>query len=276
MRRLGRAVTLAVAGAACASGPPRIMSWSEYSKLRPEWPRVVRLSHGQGELLYYGGRHTYLPADPQIDEIERLWSSFRPTIALNEGGNPPVEASRELQVLKSGEAGWVRFLAARDDVPVISLDPSRSEEVAHLSRTFSRQDVKLFFLLRGVWQFRSRDQPGTLEAEVERVLRIYNATPGMGGPPRTEAEVVPIYQRRFAGQGAYRNVPGSWFDPVREESWLNAISRTSSDYRDRYMIALLARQVADGQRVFAVVGGTHVIMQERALRTCIARGRRGS
>ena len=35
-----------------------------------------------------------------------------------------------------GEAGFVRFLAARDDVPVTTLDPSRAEEVAHLRLTF--------------------------------------------------------------------------------------------------------------------------------------------
>ena len=266
----------ALASVACAAGPRAgIMSWPEYSRLSPKWPYVIRIAHGRGELLYYGARHSYVPTDAQLDDIERLWTAFRPTIALNEGGHPPVEASRELAVRKHGEAGALRFLAARDDVPVTTLDPSPSEEVAHLTVRFSRQDIKLFFLLRTVSQFTARKGADGLEAEIERVLGVYHSTPGLAGAPRTVAELAALYEQRFPGQGTYRDTPASWFDPTRKESWLSDVSRTSSDYRDAYMIALLARQVADGQRVFAVVGGSHVIMQERALRDCIAHGGRG-
>jgi hypothetical protein len=43
------------------------------------------------------------------------------------------------------------------------------------------------------------------------------------------------------------------------------MSRVGSEYRDRCMVAMLQRHVREGERVFAVVGGTHVVMQEPAL-----------
>jgi len=39
-----------------------------------------------------------------------------------------------------------------------------------------------------------------------------------------------------------------------------------SDYRDVYIVRLLVQHVQEGRRVFAVVGGSHVVMQEQALR----------
>jgi hypothetical protein len=256
-----------LAGAGCALRQPAgIMTWQEYESRSTEWPYLLRIAGSRGELLYYGARHTYSPGDPQIEEIERLWNEFRPDIAFNEGGNPPIESSRDETVRKGGEGALIRFLAARDDVPVTTLDPSRSEEVAHLKRRFAAKDIKLFFLLRAVAQHTNRGAEGSLEAEIERILGIYNASPGLMGPPRTLGEVAAAYRQRLPGHGEYKDTPMSWFDPVRTETFLNDISREGSEYRDRFMVEKLTSHLKEGHRVFAVVGGTHVVMQEPALR----------
>lgn len=196
-------------------------------------------------------------------------------MAFNEGGHPPIEATRDAAVEKYGEPGLVRFLAARDDIPVASLAPDRAEEVAHLRQSFSAADVKLFFVLRAIAQFADRKGPDGVDAELERVLAIYNAAPGLGVSPRSIDEVAAAFSDRFPDSGSYRMTPLRWFDPVRADTVLNRISRDSSDYRDRAMVAILARSVADGQRVFAAVGGTHVVMQEEALASILGvRGRR--
>lgn len=258
-----------LAGAGCAPREPGgLMTWQEYKSRSGEyeWPYILRIAGSRGELLYYGARHTYSPDDPQIAEIERLWTGFRPDIAFNEGGNPPVESSREETVRKGGEAALVRFLAARDNVPVTTLDPSRSEEVAHLKLRFPAEDVKLFLLLRAAAQHAARGAEGPLDKEMERLLGIFNANPGLMGPPRTVDEIAAAYRQRFPGRGEYGDTPTSWFDPVRSETFLNEISREASDYRDRFMVEKLRSHFEEGHRVFAVVGGTHVVMQEPALR----------
>src|SRR6266478_2078831 len=91
--------------------PARIMTWKQYSRLRSKWPYVIRINRPKARLLYYGAAHTYKPDDPQLAEIEKLWTDFRPDIAFNEGGNPPVEQVRDEAIKKYGEPGLIRFLA---------------------------------------------------------------------------------------------------------------------------------------------------------------------
>ena len=40
----------------------------------------------------------------------------------------------------------------------------------------------------------------------------------------------------------------------------------SGEFRDQHMVKLLIDEVKKGKRVFAVVGGSHVVMQESALK----------
>ena len=246
--------------------PTRIMGWQEYSRLHPNWPYVVRINSPRTKLVYYGASHTYSPDDPQLIEIEKLWVEFHPELAFNEGGNPPIEKSRDDAVKKYGEPGLIRFLAHRDHVPVTSIDQSRAEEVAFLLKRFSPERVKLFFILRVVAQQIQNHPNDSLEDELKRVFAIFNDTPGLNVTPASIVELETSYTRTFPNGGDYKKASLSWFDPVKSENFLNEISRQLNIYRDQYMVALIARHVMEGQRVFAVVGGTHVVMQESALR----------
>jgi hypothetical protein len=260
------AVLAVILAASCSSDRRvAIMSWPEYRARSVQWPYVREFDTPRGSLLYYGAQHTYSPRDHQVEQIVRLWTSFEPTMAFNEGGNPPVEPTLEAAVEKYGEAGLVRFLAACDDIPVASLDPDRAQEVAHLRARFSAADVKLFFVLRAVAQFADRKGPAAVDAELERVLAIFNGSPGLGVAPRSISEVSIAFEQRFPGSGGYQATPLRWFDPTRADTFLNRVSRASSDYRDQAIVSTLGMSVADGQRVFAVIGGSHVVMQENAL-----------
>jgi hypothetical protein len=251
------------AAIACA----QILSWDEYRATGYRTGGVLRLESADGHLLYFGARHTRDSKDPQVEGIARLWREFGPTIALIEGGVPPAAESEREAVGLYGEPGLVRMLADRERVPARSLDPSREDQVTALLRTFPSDRVKLFFLLRTVGDFRKHPRGGAAlpdfaAGELARLSR----TPGLGGAPRSLRDV------ELAVPG-WRDVPGSWFDPLRSESFTNEITRELSQFRNRHMVQLLVSQVTAGQRVFAVVGQTHVAMQERALRQALAGGR---
>ena len=250
---------------------PGIMTWPEYSRLKPSWPYVISIRAGHGELFYFGAAHTYDPSHPQLTRIEAEWARFKPDLALTEGGFPPIEGSRDEAIRKAGEPGLVRYLASRDDTPTTTLDPSRALEVAALLTKFSREQVKLFFVLRSVGQYVQRSGVAGAEQEADRVMRIYGETPGLGAAPRTITELEDSYTKHFPDAGRFTEVPMQWFDPVGSRTFLNEISRASSDYRDEYIVLLLERQVRSGLRVFAVMGGSHVVMQEKALRARLAR-----
>jgi hypothetical protein len=235
-------------------------------------PYIIALTVGKGQLFYFGARHTFDPADWQVQAIEDYWHQYRPTLALNEGGEPPVLPSRDETVSRYGEPGLVRFLAKADGVAVRSLEPAQTDERALLLKDFSPEQLKVFYVLRGVAQFRKSRNDERVEDFVERVLAGLSKEPGLEGAPRSLAEFVRSYARLFSEPPDWRKAPDAWLDPAvaRPAVYLNRISRKLSEFRDRHMVKLLISELTKGARVFAVVGGSHVIMQERALRAAKA------
>jgi len=68
----------------------------------------------------------------------------------------------------------------------------------------------------------------------------------------------------------WRETPADWFDPTKSEAYTNQVSRLSNEFRDRHMVMLLTEAVKKGGRVFAVVGFSHVVIQERALKAALS------
>ena len=263
-------VWVAACGGAGSGSGDEILSWPAYSEIDVQWPYVVRREHsGGGELLYYGAAHTSDPFDPQIEQIESLWVDFKPDAAFNEGGDPPTDKDYDSAVRKYGEPGLVRHLAARDRVPVSSLDPTPEVEAAFLIEQFGRLRVKMFYLLGAVAQYGSLERDRTLEQEMTYVLEYYGRIPGLEGPPFSIEDIRATLDQLILGNGGLEATDPSWFDPVKSANFLNVISRRLSEYRDRFMVDLLAGEVLQGKKVFAVVGGSHVVMQEPALRSAL-------
>ena len=243
-----------------------LMTYDESALARHALPYVVELRLGRGALLYFGARHTNDPAHPQIARIEALWRRFGPTLAFNEGGDPPVAKSIADAVSRFGEPGLVRFLAARDHVPVRSLEPDRADEVAFLLANHGPDSVALHYALRCVLQYRRGRHDEGIEGYMEFALRQLAETPGLEAAPRDLAGFERMCLQLLPGLRDWREVPESWFDPTRSETFTNDIARLSSGFRDRHMVRLLTEAATRGERVFAVVGGTHVVVQEAALR----------
>ena len=96
------------------------------------------------------------------------------------------------------------------------------------------------------------------EAELRRLSHFR----GLRGSPSSLREIEKAVP-------AWPNTPESWFNPLHSEAFTNEISRELSQIRNRHMVRLLVAQVAAGQRVFAISGRTHLVMQEPALRNAV-------
>lgn len=245
-----------------------VMSWGEYEKVRHVVPYVLDIPvEGGGRLVYVGSDHTNDPDSLSVRTIESLWSQVRPELAFNEGGNPPTASSRE-EAIRYGEAGLVRFLAAQAKVPVASLDPTKSQLAARLNPVFGPELVKLGFVLSQV-RHHQNNPTEPFEERMARTFAVLNATPGVEGRPRNLEELTQVFCSRFPETESFHHTPDSWFDPVKKVNVMNELSRRSSEERDRFMIELLVSRARQGKRVFAVVGASHVVMQERALREAL-------
>ncbi len=247
-----------------------IMSFEEYSKTSPSFPYIVELKIGKGSLFYYGARHVYDPKDAQSAHIQKLWKEFRPTVAYHESTGTSLAKTVEEAVSTSGESGLVRFLAVRDKVPYFSLEPNRKDEVALMLETFTPEQVKVFFVLRQVPQFIERKSDEKIEDFMTTFLKNVSYIPGLEtAPPNTVAELDKASLWLSPQLKDWRTADRSWSDPVATKAYTNIIARMSSEFRDLHMVKLLVDKVKEGERVFAVVGGTHVVMQEPALKAFV-------
>jgi hypothetical protein len=253
------------------------MTFAEYRDITHPVPYILTGASAQGQLLYYGAAHVYEADHPQIAEIQRRWEVFRPTYALNEGGTPPVYDTVAETVGRNGEAALVRWLARRDGVIVETFEPSR-EQLAHaVGDRFTVEQQKVSAVVRQLLLQQQRSDASfrapDLEAEVTRVLTIIGRTPGLEGPPTTLGEFRASVARVLPQLQDWNKVPSEWFDPAAEPppTWINELSRASSDYRDEVIIEKVLGKVREGHRVFAVVGASHVVMQERILRSRLSR-----
>lgn len=61
--------------------------------------------------------------------------------------------------------GLVRYLAGRDDVPTTSFEPSRAEGLAALVTEFSRDQIKVFYILRDISQIAASRAGGSGDSE---------------------------------------------------------------------------------------------------------------
>ena len=263
-------IALVFSGAWSSGGQQEsdILSWEEYVRLSIQAPYVLKLSENGGSLLYFGVRHTYDPSDPQLADIERLWLDFKPTVAFSEGGVRPSESSKQTAVTRFGEPGLVRFLADVDGIPVISLEPARSRQVEMLAPSYSLEQIKLFYVLRQVMQFwRNPDRGVTLEEYLEPVVRHLNGMERLADvDPGSVSEIGDTTAKLIPDLKNWMRVPAAWFVPFRNDSYTNRIARRLSEIRNRHMVKILFDAVERQERVFAVVGLGHVVMQERALR----------
>jgi hypothetical protein len=254
----------------------KLIPYGEWDGVKNPIRRQDLISSSKGRLYYFPAGHSADPADPQFREIEEAWSKVKPTIAFYEGPNRPIAATRDETIRQAGESGFVRFLATRDGIQFVTLEPSPQDEANHILRKFTAEQVKLFYVLREAARLRERRKlPETeLQAAIARLLERASQIKGIGSVINNLDELDAAYRRYWKSPAYWWQAPSAWFDPLQSSAntggiFTNEINRMSSEYRNRHMYEVLAKAALEGKRVFAVVGGNHVPMQEPALRCAL-------
>jgi hypothetical protein len=247
-----------------------------------DWPKVTDramslelTAASGGRVRYFGAGHSSDPADPQFAAIEKAWNAFKPTVAFYEGPNRPIAATAEETIRQAGESGYVRFLARRDGIPFMPLEPPPQEEAASIMKKYPEDQVMLFYVLREAT--RLRDRRGMKEAELKpAIATLLERAAKMAGLDefKTIEDLNAAYRRYWKTPANWWEAPHHWFDPLNTSKetggvFTNEINKLSSEYRNRHMYTLLATAALEGKRAFAVVGGNHVPMQAPALRCAV-------
>lgn len=255
-------------------GAQEIMSYEEYQRIDRDEPYVLRLCDptGTGHQLYFGSRHSNDPADPQMQRVADALRSIKTDVVLTEGGELEIEGlTREDAIRRFGEFGLTRWLALADGTRVETLDPPRVAEIAHPrdEAGFTVPQLKLFYTLHHVAQSRrSGAPPVDFDAAVPRYLQHLSNERGLPGAPETLVEFEDAVRRLLPDVTDWRQIPEQFFYPGPQEPthFTNEVQTASNDFRDRYHVRRLVQLVDTGKKIFAIVGSTHVVMREPALR----------
>ncbi len=251
-----------VPGVTMAPLPVPVLSYADLNELGNE-RKTIRLERGAGALLYIGTHHTRDPDDPQVKEIVRLWDEFQPTVALAESRLGFYVGGLRKGVGMFGEAGAVFALARAAGVPVYTLEAPLEMEMRAVLSTWRADRVAMFYVLRGAV---NRGSPDAREREAANLIRKRTRWPGLEGSLSDVAALDSLYRAELPHLPDWRTADGTVVWPGRTTSYLNEIATGVNRFRDEYMLNLFRDQLDEGKRIFAVVGTSHVIMQEPALR----------
>jgi hypothetical protein len=247
---------------------PEMVSWTEYTSQSRANPYVLELASKTGCLFYYGVFHSQNEGDKQFRVIEAKWNQFRPDVVFCEGGIWPLEPSRELSISKHGEPGLLRYLSSRDGIKLRSLEPRRIQEAIYLSRYFSIPKIKTFYILRQAVLQRLQKKSMTVP-HIERILSYFEKPPFSNTSPVSVKEFEYYVKKLFPDLDSWRRIPETWFYSCSGHDWLPRLFRMVNDFRNRFMIRKILREIKKGKRVFAVVGRSHVVRQEPVIRSKI-------
>lgn len=148
-------------------------------------------------------------------------------------------------------------------VPLRSLEPPEEAEAAFLAKKFPPERVKLFYVLR---HLAAPSGQGSIWDRRDSALASVRERQRLSGPPDSLKAIDALIAQLLPDFRDWESIPTAWFDPTRNDTFLNEISRLSSDFRNCHMVPLMLRAAHSGKRVFVVVGGSHAITQEPALR----------
>jgi hypothetical protein len=230
-------------------------------------PYVLELNSQKGCLLYYGACHIQEPDDFQFSDIEEKWRKFNPNMSFSEGGTWPREESRKKAIEKHGEQGLLRYLAARDKVKIRCIEPSRYQEALYLTKYFSPVKIKIFYVLRQAAINRNFKRAQNDFTFVNFILTDLSKLPTFRVPPYGIKDFKASIRHHFPNMKNWRSPSMIWFWHKNVGKWLPDIHQKVNEFRDQYMIKRLIGAVKRGNRVFALVGCSHVVLQEPVLRS---------
>ena len=253
----------------------KLVAYDKWEKLKnPVF--LLELPATSDGALDYGAVHSTDVKHKQFREIEEAWVKTKPEIAFYEGPNRPIFDSREETIQKTGESGFVRFLAKRDAVPFVTLEPSPTEEFKFIQQKYSFEQTMLFFVLRETARLRDRQNlpEDKLKQAVSQLLGRARKIEGLENTPADLSEIEAAYKRYWKTPANWWEAPQTWFDPLKNSKdtggiFTNEINKRSSEFRNLYMYQSLAKKVLEGKKIFTVVGRNHVPMQAHALKCAL-------
>ena len=242
----------------------RIMSFEDYLKIKHPVPYIFELHKGQKALLYLGAQHSADSNHPQFGAFKSDFERFKPELVLLEGGDWPEKYASEQEAIKHAEVAFLSYLARKYDVPSRSCEPQNKEEIKSLSRKFSREHIFAHYALRSITGFFHK----------EGHTRVGRAIIGFKEDSAWKDFDYSLENLRGIHRGLFKkdiDVNDRDFyvkitNPTLGFSIINEVAAAATKLRDEYVVKLIKRSFKKYNRILIIMGASHAVMQEPALR----------
>lgn len=215
-------------------------------------------------LILLGSKHSYDVTDPQMEDIERLYKKFQPTVVLVEGGIWPNSESRHDAIHCCGEMGLVQFLAKEHAIKYDTWEGDDFEETKFILQEFNKDEVKFFYALRIAPQFlrnnsnlvahkKMLDYLGD-QGELEKIHHLLT-------PPRTPAQLNTMLREIDPTAGDWDQIlTASVFDNLLDSPSFQKIKKIKTrvnQFREESALRKILSTISKKERVLVIVGNAH-------------------
>ncbi|MEM9051182.1 MAG: hypothetical protein AAGC47_03930 [Bacteroidota bacterium] len=250
------------------------MSYEKFSSLDEyQLPKILELASHEKELVYFGTYHSNDPTDSLFDFIRARIDSLDPDYVLHEGGdNWPIYPKVDSTISVSGEPGFIIQHCQEKEIEYSSIEPPASAEYARLLELYDLDWVVLMYLCRQVDnQQRFMTQFKTTDEDFERNINYFLSQLKTDGVPiRNEQTQYPYWQGRYLAligkELDWRTFDPSEYYPNFNKTKMNEVNRASDQFRNEWMVEIVLKILEQHDRVFILVGGGHLIIQEAVLK----------
>lgn len=244
-----------------------ILKFNELDLTRTKYPYVLHFQKGTKQLTFFGSHHTFNPDDIEFNKIEEEFNILKPQILLWEGNF--VRSSDKEIAKQNGEMAYSVFLANTQGISHKSLDVHIKDDAEYQTKMFDGEYIFAFFSLRTMNTMRTKNaSDAEALTAVENRIKECSDTFGWQDFDFSMNNLEKIYENIFSTNLSLS--VSSWdrkkIGPNYNYSVLNEIARSSSDYRNVSSMRTILGSLEEYDRVFAIMGGTHVYAQEVALR----------
>ena len=259
------------------------MTAEEYSRLETgRAPHIFYFEKGKKKLVYFGAGHIHDNSDdPQYEQIETEFEKTDPELVLVEGiGEIQISEKRKdlvreagwEEIRKKGENHFTLKLALEGKREAESPEPTKKELSDYLENAgFTRDEIfalRFTNIFTQYLQLKDKPEFGSYMAPyMERFNTVgwENFDFSFQNAARcfTQASGLPLDLKK---PELYDHIG----DPIPWEgisqNRMNIIARAETIFRDRFMIERIAKGLEKYDRIFAVYGDSHAVMQEAAVK----------
>ena len=236
----------------------------------PEIPYVVDLHKGNKHLIVIGTLHSRDTNNLMFAEIEKIFKTFKPEVAINEGGQvKKTYTDRNSAIVKNGELGLLKFLCDKQGIKMINGDMPDEKEFYQLSEIYSKDEALLFFASeRFVLPYTYWGENGNLDSLYKSdFIEGYLEPCGIKLKPEEKqfSYYKGLYKKYFNKEFNIDSICSDDFSPIRKTNYFCEVARKSKELRDRYLLQKIEEQLIHHDKVLVVYGGWHVLAIEPAL-----------